>query len=422
MLIICFVGTSISIPKAQAGEVVVPLMPAPGTMVNLSPVYSPAYLKGIVIHSEDPLRFDFLVNKGDGHLTDAQKKQEYNKLVKYFLASLTVPDKNQWVNLSPYEKGRIIESDFGKTEMGRDLLSQDYLLKQITSSLMYPESELGKSFWAKVYVRAAKEYGSANTANITVNTFNKVWIVPDEATVYESGNTAYVVKNHLKVMLEEDYLSLQKYSSSNVIPANTLTGVASRAGIQDKAHTIASKIIREIILPELEREVNEGKNFALLRQITSGMLLATWYKKALKESILGKIYADKNKVAGIVSSPNASVGDPEKIYQQYLTAFKKGVYNYIKEETDPVSRTPIPRKYFAGGFSPDYAVLAQIKKVDDKALVTEMTNGKFINNGDMATVALDEAMLVGNSAVNEIIADPNITNEDKEFLNRIHGL
>jgi hypothetical protein len=50
---------------------------------------------------------------------------------------------------SAYEKGRIIQDNFGKTEMGRDLLSQDYLLKQITSSLMYPESRLGKSFWNK---------------------------------------------------------------------------------------------------------------------------------------------------------------------------------------------------------------------------------------------------------------------------------
>ena len=45
-----------------------------------------------------------------------------------------------------------------------------------------------------------------------VNTFNKVWIIPDKAVVYESGNTVYICSNHLKVMLEEDYLSLQKHS------------------------------------------------------------------------------------------------------------------------------------------------------------------------------------------------------------------
>ena len=51
------------------------------------------------------------------------------------------------------------------------------------------------------------------TTNIPVNTFNKVWIVPDHAKVYEHGNTAFVVNARLKVMLEEDYLSLQKNST-----------------------------------------------------------------------------------------------------------------------------------------------------------------------------------------------------------------
>src|SRR5207253_622462 len=150
---------------------------------------------------------DFLIHKGDGHLEEVQKKTEYNKLVKYFLASLTIPDQDQWVNLSPYERNRIIADNFGKTEMGRDLLSQDYLLKQITSSLMYPESGLGKKFWDKVYEKAYKEYG---VTDIPVNTFNKVWIIPDQAAVYESGNAVYILKSHLKVMLEEDYLAIEK--------------------------------------------------------------------------------------------------------------------------------------------------------------------------------------------------------------------
>src|SRR3989338_3365585 len=172
MLITAFVASSLYVPKVQAGEMVVPVMPKPGTMVSLSPAFTPAYLKGIVIHPDNALKFDFLVHKGDGNLDENQKKEEYNKLIKYFLAALTVPDKDQWVNLSPYEKNRIVENNFGKTEMGRDLLSQDYLLKQITSSLMYPESGLGKSFWDKVYKQAYEKYGSTN---IPVNTFNKVW-------------------------------------------------------------------------------------------------------------------------------------------------------------------------------------------------------------------------------------------------------
>ena len=69
-------------------------------------------------------------------------------------------------------------------------------------SLIYPEDETGKKFWKRIYEEAAKKFG---TTNIPVNTFNKVWIVPEKAVVYENAKagTAYVVKSRLKVMLEE---------------------------------------------------------------------------------------------------------------------------------------------------------------------------------------------------------------------------
>jgi hypothetical protein len=63
---------------------------------------------------------------------------------------------------------------------------------------------------------------------------------------------------------------------------------------------------------------------------------------------LSQVYVDKNKVAGI------DIDDPQEkqqIYEQYLEAFKKGAYNYIKEEIDPVTQDMIPKKYFSGGFS-----------------------------------------------------------------------
>ena len=183
-------------------------MPAPGVMVPLSPSFNPPILKGLKVHPDNPFRFDFILDKGD-FLPQEQLKQESTKLIKYFLASLTIPEKDLWVNLSPYEKNRIVPQEFGQTEMGRDLLAQDYLLKQISASLIYPESKLGKEFWAKVYAQAQEMYG---TTQVPVNTFNKVWIMADKAEIFEHNQTAFVVNQHLKVMLEEDYLALQKHS------------------------------------------------------------------------------------------------------------------------------------------------------------------------------------------------------------------
>ena len=47
---------------------------------------------------------------------------------------------------------------------------------------------------------------------------------------------------------------------------------------------ISSSVVRDIIVPAIEREVNEGQHFAKLRQIYDAMILATWYKINLKKS------------------------------------------------------------------------------------------------------------------------------------------
>ncbi len=374
LLIGAFLITSLAPLPLQAEEF---LLPAPGAMVHLSPPLNPPILKGLKVHTENPFRFDFILDKGDSNQNNDQLKQESTKLIKYFLASLTIPEKDLWVNLSPYEKDRIVPESFGLTEMGRDLLAQDYMLKQITASLIYPEDEIGKKFWDRIYEEAQAKY---HTTDIPVNTFNKVWIVPEKAVVYENAEagTAYVVESRLKVMLEQDYLSLEKHEG---LDASSLKSAA-----QNDVSALGSQIVREIVIPELEREVNEGKNFSQLRQVYNSLILATWYKKKIKDSLLAQVYSDKNKTEGI------NTDDPEekqKIYQQYLQAFKKGVYNYIKEDIDPVTQEEIPRKYFSGGMQ--FTTLNLEKNMvmtSDAAMLGDINK----NNGLRIDVKIDPAM------------------------------
>lgn len=42
-----------------------------------------------------------------------------------------------------------------------------------------------------------------------MDTFNKVWIVPNKAKVFEKGTKAFVMSADLKVMLETDYVAEQ---------------------------------------------------------------------------------------------------------------------------------------------------------------------------------------------------------------------
>ena len=363
------------IPTALAQEFKLPVV---GVMVHLSAPLDPPILKGIKVHPDNIFRFEFILDKGDGELSSSQLKEESSKLIKYFLASLTIPEKDLWVNLSPYEKDRIIPQSFGLTEMGRDLLAEDYMLKQITASLIYPEDNIGKKFWKRIYEEASKHYG---TTNIPVNTFNKVWIIPEKAVVFENAKagTAYVVESKLIVMLEQDYLSLDKHEGIQSITKNT--------------NQLGNRIVHEIVLPELTKEVNEDKNFAMLRQVYNSLILATWYKNKIKNSILNEVFAGKNKTAGVEYTSSlipAKYGDKvnndiEAIYQRYLRAFKKGVYNYIKVDVDPFTQESIPRKYFSGGMDlrllPSDSAMTSLsaKKVftviRDKALI----NASFYN-------------------------------------------
>ena len=320
-LALAFVLTSV-VPSSYAGLLFD--LPVPGTMVPASAVYSPVLLKGITVYPDDPFRFDFIVDSGNFR---GLVRPEAEKLVRYFLASMTVPSKDLWVNLSPVEKDRIIPDALIRTELGQGLLAQDYMLKQVASTLMYPEADLGKEFWARVYAQAQEKYG---ITDIPTDTFNKVWITPDTATIYEKGHMVYVVNARLKVMLESDYL------------------VRHRTDLAKSPESLATReVMREIILPAMEKEVNTGKNFAPLRQIYFSLILAKWYKQKIKDSLLSRKYIDQNKVQGIdLSDPEAK----QEIYDRYMQAYKKGVYNYVKEAPDPVTQEVVPRKYFSGGF------------------------------------------------------------------------
>jgi len=340
VLLIVFTVTTVTPPSLAADLT----LPKPDVLLAQSAAFTPVILKGMVIHPEDPLMFDFLMDTGTEKPSGEALRREAEKSIKYFLASLTVPENDLWVNLSPYEKDRVIPDAFGKTVMGRDLLGEDYILKQLASSLLYPESDLGKEFWSKVYAEAAKN----GVSDIDVSAFNRVWIVPSEAQVWEHDGKVVILRSHLKVMLESDYVAAEKVQGTR--------HQAQEAQVSSGAEEeLAKGIMRSILVPAVEREVNEGANFARLRQVYAAMILSAWYKIRLKESLLGKAYADQNKVTGVEFTDGAN---KEEIYNQYLAAARKGVFNYIREENDPATGDTIPRKYFSGGF--DSAMLNKV--------------------------------------------------------------
>ena len=349
MVLTAFVLCSVAAP-ARADTA---LLPKPGTIFQPSAPYSPPLLRGMTLNRKDPLDIQFIFQQGQRALPEDKIKDESTRLIKYFLTALTIPEDDLWVNLSPYERDRMITEDLRQTELGRDLLAQDYLLKQLAGSLLHPDTPEGSAFWKKVHKQVYRRFGQTN---IPIETFQKVWIVPERAVVHEHEDTVFITDSHLKIMMEEDYLALTQHKKKGrAVPSASAPRDARQP--QESA-AISNAIYREIILPVLEQEVNDGKIFSQLRQISHAMILAAWYKETLKQSLLAHLYVNQGKIQGV------DLKDPQiiaHIYDQYLKTFRQGIFNFIREESHPGTQAVLPRKYFSGGFSFPYTRLLQKK-------------------------------------------------------------
>jgi hypothetical protein len=326
---------------------------------------------------DQPFKTVFLLSSGqDRDRSEADVRKTVEDQVKYFLAALTIPEKDIWVNLSPFESDRIVDRSLGETDLGRDMLSQDYVLKQLAASLVYPEKSPGKEFWDKVYSNARRN----GLYELPSDLFQKVWIVPQKAVVYEEGRSAYVVQADMKVMLDRDYIA-------------EFQGPSQKAGRQETAALLKNgeyeDLLRGSIIPVIQKEVNEGKHFARLRQIFHALILAKWYREKVRGQLLDRIYLNKKKTGGIDIADKKESG---KIYDLYVQAYKRGVFNFVKEDPDRLTGEVFPRKYFSGGLK-DFGMVALpgvFTITRDPAMApAQIPEGTAQVAVDMAQVAVD---------------------------------
>lgn len=357
---------------SYADSVFVSALPAPGVRLQPSAPWVPALARGLRVYPGQPLNFSLIVDSGQESTDLASVRAEGRRFAEYFLAALTVPEEQLWVNLSPLENERRVEPALGQTVLGRDLLAQDYVLKEFTSSLLYPETEPGRSFWERVYREAQAMFG---TTDIPLEALHKVWVAPARAEVYETAAGVFITQSRLKVMLDIDK--------------------AGRQDVLSDEERLGRNIYRDIIVPIIEQEVNDGAHFAVLRQIYQAVILAKWYRKALSHSSLNEIYINKNQVSGVEAREKTAAAD---IYQRYKEAFAAGVFNYVREDMAPAFDTLIPRKYFSGGTdfrvttltpvgrpAPEHMIVGEPFKIDFamQAILGNEGNGR--NSADVRT-------------------------------------
>jgi hypothetical protein len=309
----------------------------PACLLNLSNIlvtdkFRPLHLRALAYDSANN-NFQLLLDKGDTkELKDDLVKDSTQKLMEYFFVGLTLPNETFWVNLRPDSENEIINDELAKTDLGKVLLEADLQLKKDTARLTSPENPQGKLYWDRLYQKAEELLGQSE---MNIPALVRPWIVPGEIIIRESGNSAYVYKATLKVMLEEDYLqgsTAYSFDDSRLKALNEYS----------------SQLLRELILPQLTREVNASQRYAALRQAYYSLILAQWFKSRFQgqNSLCGQLINQKNLHQNLVSKVPWSKATYFRAYQK---SFQDGEYKI--QDTIYTVNGPSIRSYISGGMN-----------------------------------------------------------------------
>lgn len=252
------------------------------------------------------------------------------KSLEHLFISLILHNDAFWVNLNPDEPDRIINPSLANTDLGRIMLNADYRLKEDVGSIINPQnSQTGKEFWRRLYEKA-QELGAADRIPLVT----RLWIVPDKAEVYEKQNQLYITKSKLRVQLEPGYVS-------------------QRVIFKDKRgkelQDFTSELIEELVLPQLNKRINEAYSYADLRDVYNALILAHWYKDKFGSGYNSLLQTITYQVLDDVETDYIST--PNEIYQSYLKSIKEGQYSFSETEASggPFCTIITTRHYFSGG-------------------------------------------------------------------------
>lgn len=292
--------------------------------------------------SYDNLNNDFkvILDRGDLKQLGAKQLEDSTRnLLNYFLIGITLPNQAFWVNLRPDSEDQIIDRQLALTDVGKIMLETDLQLKKDTARLTSPQTPEGKEYWRRLYKKAEELYGNEN---ISIPTLTRPWIVPGEIIVREAGNSAYVYKANLKVMLESDYLA----NSTTPAIATDLSYVFKDPRSKNM-NEYSTQLIKELIIPKLTKEVNNSKRYAAIRQVYYSLILSRWFKISFQGK--GGTYAsliNKANLTGLTSKDNWS---KTTYFKEYQKSFRDGEYNIKEPVYTPTGQ--VIRSYFSGGMN-----------------------------------------------------------------------
>ncbi|MEW5758965.1 MAG: hypothetical protein AB1755_05820 [Candidatus Omnitrophota bacterium] len=360
--------------------------------------------------------FNFNFNFLPRNISEQQKKLKSKELLDYFFTSLSIDYKDLWVNLNPNDPSRIIGNSIADTDLGKALLVLDLKLKKDTAFELLPGyGKNAKTYWERVFSKAKALEKSkikyqisniqtknqnenqnlrteelTNSRTVSIPTTFRVWIVPDEAKVYETKDSITIVKATLKVLLESEYLEKSQIPISNDKRTEEL-------------QEYCESQLKQLILPELTQRVNQDKAYEPLRQIYQALILAQWYKKSVKSK-------EKNeKLKQLINSyqkTNNLKFKPEQIYKSYLNS-TKGEYKLIDTQDQKELNRKIKRTYTSGGMLFAQTGELSVQRTATVSEVGRLPRSDIVNIGNAdnnreVNPHLRAAIAVGPSAVVEL--------------------
>lgn len=289
----------------------------------------PPFVMGLSYPVENFLELGFLLGRHPDHqLEQSEIIELQGRLGRYLNTMLVVSGENLNVNLSPGQVWGGLPQPLRGTELGRDLLEQDLELKRQVARLLYPGDGLGERFWSAV---EQDDFGRE------IDTFLRVWIVPDRAAVHEGTENGRVQVNiekmKLRVLCEVDYALL-----------------GSRDERGEKGEFQQDRVIetfRTTILPEVQRAVDTGPQFGCLRQIYSVLVLAKWIKDRAGSAMGSFIDSNDTKKFQLEGAEEAA----ERIQLEYEALIRHGGFHYSVRRVDSETGVVIHRVYVVGAIS-----------------------------------------------------------------------
>jgi hypothetical protein len=187
--------------------------------------------------------------------------------VHMFFEAASIPSEQVWVNLGPGDSDGVMPERLAELEIGRTILEGDLRLKQLAAWYLRPDNLVGARYWAAL-ARALRT--DDNVTRMAIEPHFRLWMVHPGIKVEVDRDVGTAVVSSAPVELRSEDL----HGNQGFLPSGRY---GERVVAVDDV--IAWQVLEEIVLPELTRQLNEGPQFAPMRQAYGSILVGGWFRR-----------------------------------------------------------------------------------------------------------------------------------------------